>query len=222
MSSTSDRTASLVLLRHGESEGNAHDVFTGWLNPPLTSAGAREARQAGERLRDEGVTPTVVYTSVLLRAIQTASLVMEGLGAGHDVRRNWRLNERHYGALQGLSRAEVRDAFGEDQLEKWRRSYDLRPPAAERGSRACGSGRRPARSASRRSESLADVAGRLGPLWALIVRRLRAGEVVLIVAHGSPVRILRQCVEGLTDAETEVLDVPLAVPFVYRSPVRDL
>jgi 2,3-bisphosphoglycerate-dependent phosphoglycerate mutase len=211
----------LVLLRHGESEWNSRNVFTGWVDVNLTPRGERQALHAGQRLRDHSVVPDVVHTSVLTRAVRTAALALEAAGRPHaPVRRHWRLNERHYGALQGAERKATRARYGEEQFQLWRRSYDVAPPPVEPGSEWDVSA--DSRYAALRpelvpaTESLADVVTRLLPYWYdEIVPDLRAGRTVLLAAHSNSLRGLVAHLDALAPQEVLGLNIPTGMPLVY-------
>jgi 2,3-bisphosphoglycerate-dependent phosphoglycerate mutase len=213
--------ATLVVLRHGESDWNQKNLFTGWVDVDLTASGEAEARRGGELLRDEGLLPTVLHTSVLRRAIRTAQL---GLDAAErhwiPVRRSWRLNERHYGALQGKNKAQVRDEFGEEQFMLWRRSYDVPPPPLaddDEYSQAGDPRYRDLLELLPRTECLKDVVARMLPYWYdAIVPDLRREPVVLVVAHGNSLRALIKHLDGLLDDEVVGLNVPTGIPLHYE------
>jgi 2,3-bisphosphoglycerate-dependent phosphoglycerate mutase len=213
--------ATLVLLRHGESTWNAEGLFTGWVDVGLSARGAQEAARAGVLLRDAGLQPWVLHTSVLTRAIQTAHLALESAGLlWLPVRRSWRLNERHYGALQGKNKAQTRQEFGDDQFMLWRRSYDVPPPPIPDGDPFSQAG--DARYALLppellpRTECLLDVLGRLMPYWHdAIIPDLAAGRPVLVVAHGNSLRALVKHLDGISDAEIAGLNIPTGIPLVY-------
>ena len=196
----------LVLVRHGESAWNAADRFAGWIDVALTAAGREEARAAGRSLREQGIVPTVAHTSLLTRARSTADLILDATGAATaPVLRTDRLNERHYGALQGMRRAEAAVRYGAEQLARWRRGIGDRPPADAAG----------------HAESLADVRVRLWPYVDVeLLPALDAGETVLVVSHGNTLRMLTQVLLGLSDAETGALAVPTGVPRIYRDVPR--
>jgi 2,3-bisphosphoglycerate-dependent phosphoglycerate mutase len=212
----------LVLLRHGESVWNSEGLFTGWVDVGLSGKGAKEAGQAGELLRDADLNPGVVHTSVLTRAIQTANLALESAGLlWLPVRRSWRLNERHYGALQGKNKAQTRAEFGDEQFMLWRRSYDTPPPplpdddpmsqAADPRYAALPPELLP------RTECLRDVLWRLLPYWQdAIVPDLLAGRPVLVVAHGNSLRALVKHLDGISDDTISGLDIPTGIPLVYE------
>jgi 2,3-bisphosphoglycerate-dependent phosphoglycerate mutase len=210
----------LVLLRHGESEWNSKNLFAGWANIDLTAAGELEARRAGDLLVRNDLLPEVVHTSVLRRAIRTAQIALDV--ADRDwipVCRSWRLNERHYGALQGKNRVQVRAEFGDEQFTLWRRSYDIPPPPLPAGE--CGEAGDP-RYANLldtvpRTECLKDVVERILPYWYdAIVPDLRQHDVVLVVAHGNSLRALKKHLDGLSDDEIVGLNVPTGIPLRYE------
>src|SRR5690242_4353310 len=217
----SDEVLTLVLLRHGESEWNAKNLFTGWVDVALSDKGQAEARRGGELLRDRGMLPDVVHTSLLRRAITTANIALD-VADRHwiNVRRSWRLNERHYGALQGKDKKQTLAEFGEEQFMLWRRSYDVPPPPLDDDSEF--SQARDPRYAdlgdlAPRTECLADVVARLLPYWEdAIVPDLRAGKVVLLAAHGNSLRALVKHLDGIDDASIAKLNIPTGIPLVYR------
>jgi 2,3-bisphosphoglycerate-dependent phosphoglycerate mutase len=206
----------LVLLRHGQSEANAADGFSGWLDVPLSDRGRREALAAGRLLRARGLVPDVVHTSQLRRAGDTAVLALAALGRPDvPIRRTWRLNERHYGALQGRSRAAVRAEYGDELFHRWRRSFDTAPPPAEPGSMVPAPPGGPPGGAPR-AESLADVLRRVLPCWEDdVLPDVRAGRLVLVVAHSNSLRALCAHLDSLGPAEVEHLNVPTGVPLRY-------
>jgi 2,3-bisphosphoglycerate-dependent phosphoglycerate mutase len=212
----------LVLLRHAESEWNAKGLFAGWADVLLAPSGEQEAAAAGRMLAAAGLRPDVVHTSVLTRTVQTANILLEAAGLSWlPVRRSWRLNERHYGALQGRGRAEVRAEFGDEQFMLWRRSYDVPPPPVPEGDPMDTSGdpryaglppeARP------RSECLRDVVARLLPYWYdAIVPGLAAGQTVLVVAHGNSLRALVKHLDRISDADIVRLNIPTGIPLLYE------
>lgn len=212
-------TVTLVLLRHGESEWNASNQFTGWVDVDLTAKGRAEAVRSGELLAEHNLLPDVLYTSLLRRAITTAHLALDTADRlWIPVRRSWRLNERHYGALQGLNKAETQARYGEEQFMAWRRSYDTPPPPIERGSefsqdtdpRYADIGGGPL------TECLADVVARFLPYFTdVIVPDLRTGKTVLIVAHGNSLRALVKHLDGMSDEEIVGLNIPTGIPLRY-------
>jgi 2,3-bisphosphoglycerate-dependent phosphoglycerate mutase len=211
----------LVLLRHGQSVWNAENLFTGWVDVPLSETGEQEARRGGELLAAEGLLPDVVHTSVLRRAISTANLALDACDRHWiPVRRDWRLNERHYGELQGKNKKQTLDQFGEEQFMLWRRSYDVPPPPIEPGSefsqdgdpRYAGLG-----DAMPATECLADVVARFLPYWeSAVVPDLEAGKVVLLAAHGNSLRALVKHLDGISDADIAELNIPTGIPLRYE------
>jgi 2,3-bisphosphoglycerate-dependent phosphoglycerate mutase len=208
----------LVLLRHGQSTWNAENLFTGWVDVPLSETGEQEARRGGELLREAGLLPDVVHTSLLRRAISTANLALD-VADRHwiPVRRDWRLNERHYGALQGKDKKQTLEQFGEEQFMRWRRSYDEPPPAIERGSQFDQSGDpRYAADEVPATECLADVVARFLPYWeSAVVPDLRAGKLVLLAAHGNSLRALVKHLDGISDQDIVGLNIPTGIPLRY-------
>jgi 2,3-bisphosphoglycerate-dependent phosphoglycerate mutase len=211
----------LVLLRHGESEWNKANLFTGWVDVPLSDEGRKEAARGGQLLVENDLLPDVLHTSLLRRAITTAELALAEAGRSWiPVRRSWRLNERHYGALQGKDKAQTLAEFGEEQFMTWRRSYDTPPPPIERGSEydqsddprygALPPEARPA------TECLADVVVRMLPYWYdAIVPDLRTGATVLVAAHGNSLRALVKHLDGMSDEGVVGLNIPTGVPLRY-------
>jgi 2,3-bisphosphoglycerate-dependent phosphoglycerate mutase len=220
LSITSDSPGRLVLLRHGQSEWNAKNVFTGWANPDLTEAGERGAVRAGHLLGAHGLLPDTVHTSLQRRAIRTANLVLAACDRDWiPVRRSWRLNGRHYGALQGMDKAQARAEFGEQRVQLWRRSYDVPPPAADTGPEQFADSRYSAvpPEARPRAESLRDVTARLLPYWYdSIVPGLRPGTTVLIVSHGNTLRALVKHLDGIGDEDITGVEIAHGVPLRYE------
>jgi 2,3-bisphosphoglycerate-dependent phosphoglycerate mutase len=212
----------LVVLRHGQSEWNAAGIFTGWENAHLTARGELEATRAGALLAEHGVLPDFAHTSLLRRTIRTADLVLAA--ADRDwipVRRSWRLNGRHYGALQGRNKAEMVQQYGEQQVMLWRRSYDVPPPpldAAAVSAQAADpryQGMPP--DVLPRAESLAYASARLLPYWYdVIVPDLRTGGCVLVVSHGNTLRALVKYLDSIPDDQIARLEIPSAIPLVYQ------
>lgn len=212
----------LVLLRHGESTWNLENRFTGWTDVGLTPKGDAEGTRAGRLIAEAGIAPTVVHTSVLTRAIVTMHRTLEALDRlWVPVCRNWRLNERHYGALQGLNKAETAARHGEEQVQVWRRSYAVPPPPLDPGDP-----RHPSHDPRYAglapdllpaAESLADVVRRMLPYWHdRIVPDLLVGGTVLVVAHGNSLRALVKHLDGIDDATIPTLNIPTGIPLVYR------
>jgi 2,3-bisphosphoglycerate-dependent phosphoglycerate mutase len=208
----------LVLLRHGQSTWNAENLFTGWVDVPLSELGEQEALRGGELLAESGLLPDVLHTSVLRRAISTANIALD-VADRHwiPVRRDWRLNERHYGALQGKNKKQTLDEFGEEQFMLWRRSYDTPPPPIERGSEfSQDADPRYAGVDAPLTECLKDVLERVLPYWdAAIVPDLRAGRTVLLAAHGNSLRALVKHLDGISDADIAGLNIPTGIPLRY-------
>jgi 2,3-bisphosphoglycerate-dependent phosphoglycerate mutase len=210
----------LVLLRHGESTWNAANLFTGWVDVPLSEKGEREAMRAGELLRETGTLPDVVHTSLLRRAISTANLVLD-VADRHwiPVRRDWRLNERHYGALQGKNKKQTLEEFGEEQFMLWRRSYDTPPPPIDPHDEYSQHG--DPRYADLgdtlpRTECLKDVVARMLPYWeSAIVPDLRTHGAVLVAAHGNSLRALVKHLDGISDQDIAALNIPTGIPLIY-------
>jgi 2,3-bisphosphoglycerate-dependent phosphoglycerate mutase len=208
----------LILLRHGESEWNSRNLFTGWVDVDLNDKGRAEAVNGGRLLKDRGILPTVVHTSVLRRAINTANISLDTADRHWiPVRRSWRLNERHYGALQGLDKAATREKYGDEQFMLWRRSFDTPPPPIEVGSEYDQtSDLRYAGSEVPRTECLKDVIVRLMPHWeGPIQEDLRAGETVLVTAHGNSLRGLVKHLDRISDEDIVGLNIPTGQPLVY-------
>ena len=211
----------LVLLRHGESTWNRENRFTGWTDVDLTERGVAEARRAGQQLGEEGLRFDVAYTSVLKRAIRTLWIVLDELDQMWiPVHRSWRLNERHYGALQGLNKAETARKYGDQQVLVWRRSYDTPPPALDRSDeRFPGSDPRYAGLDPRDiplTECLEDTVARFLPLWhEAIAPDVRAGKRVIIAAHGNSLRALVKYLDDVSNEDIVSLNIPTGVPLVY-------
>ena len=215
-------THTLVLLRHGRSEWNDRNLFTGWVDSDLSEAGREEARRAGELLSGAGVRPDVVHTSLLVRAIRTAWIALDEMCMTWlPVRRSWRLNERHYGALQGLNKQETAARHGDEQVHIWRRSFDIAPPPIELGSefdvttdpryRDLPAGTVPL------TESLQDTLARTLPYWDDdIAVDLRAGGDVLVAAHGNSLRSLVKHLDGISDGDIAGIEIPTGNPLVYE------
>ncbi len=211
-------TYTLVLLRHGESEWNAKNLFTGWVDVPLSEKGIEEAKRGGTLLTDAGVLPDVVHTSLLRRAITTANLALDAADRHWiPVKRSWRLNERHYGALQGKDKKQTLDEYGEEQFMLWRRSYDVPPPDIELGSEfSQDSDPRYAGEPIPRAEALAQVLVRALPYWQSdIIPDLQAGKVVLVAAHGNSIRALVKHLDDVDDATIAGINIPTGIPLLY-------
>ncbi len=217
-----DATGTLILLRHGQSTWNESNQFTGWVDVALTEQGISEAKAGGQLLVDAGLLPDVLHTSLLTRAITTANLALAEADRGWiPVRRSWRLNERHYGALQGKNKKQTLDEFGEDQFMLWRRSFDTPPPPiADDDEFSQKSDPRYAELASEiipATECLKDVIDRMLPYWYdAIVPDLRAGKTVLVTAHGNSLRALVKHLDGISDEDIAGLNIPTGIPLAYE------
>ena len=212
-------TRKLVLLRHGQSQWNLENRFTGWVDVDLTEQGRAEAAAGGRLMREEGLRFDVAYTSTLKRAIRTLNLALGELDQDWlPVHKSWRLNERHYGALQGLDKAETAAKHGDDQVKIWRRSFDVPPPPMESGSPFdLANDRRYAGIKVPATESLKDTIARVLPYWeSAIAPELKAGKRVLISAHGNSLRALVKHLSGISDAEITGLEIPTGQPIVYE------
>jgi 2,3-bisphosphoglycerate-dependent phosphoglycerate mutase len=214
-------TYTLVLLRHGQSTWNKENLFTGWVDVPLSEVGRAEAERAGELLVSSGLLPDILYTSVLKRAIQTANIALDAADRDWiDVKRSWRLNERHYGALQGRNKAQTLAEYGEEQFMTWRRSFDVPPPPLDddsefsqsRDPRYAGLG-----DEMPRTECLKDVIERMLPYWeSEITGDLAAGKTVLVTAHGNSLRALVKHLDDISDEDITGLNIPTGIPLVYE------
>ncbi|TXL62250.1 phosphoglyceromutase [Aeromicrobium terrae] len=215
-------TSTLVLLRHGHSEWNAKNLFTGWVDVDLNEQGVTEAERGADLLRDAGIAPDVLHTSLLRRAIRTAQIVLDGIDRHWiPVQRSWRLNERHYGALQGKDKKATLEEFGEEQFMEWRRSYSVPPPPLPDDSEFSQAG--DPRYAGLpdelmpRTECLADVLDRMLPYWYdAIVPDLLSGRTVLVTAHGNSLRALVKHLDGIGEEEIVGLNIPTGIPLVYE------
>ncbi|MDS2173769.1 phosphoglyceromutase [Nesterenkonia sp. CL21] len=211
----------LILLRHGQSDWNQKNLFTGWVDVPLTDQGRAEAARGGELLAENDLLPDVAHTSLLQRAITTAHLSLEAADRlWIPVKRDWRLNERHYGALQGKDKTQVREQYGDDQFMTWRRSYDTPPPELDADDeysqigdpRYAGLG-----DAAPRTECLKDVVERMLPYWeSAVIPDLKAGRTVLLAAHGNSLRALVKYLDGISDEDIAGLNIPTGIPLHYQ------
>ncbi|HEX3829395.1 MAG TPA: phosphoglyceromutase [Sporichthyaceae bacterium] len=218
----SDAACRLLLLRHGQSEWNAKNLFTGWVDVDISAAGEAEAARGGRLLAEHGLLPDIVHTSLLRRAIRTAELALAAADRQWiPVRRSWRLNERHYGALQGKDKKATLARYGEEQFQLWRRSYDVPPPPLPDDDEYSQAGDpRYALLPDEllpRTECLADVVARMLPYWYdAIVPDLRSGALVIVVAHGNSLRALVKHLEAMSDAGVADLNIPTGIPLYYR------
>jgi 2,3-bisphosphoglycerate-dependent phosphoglycerate mutase len=215
-------TRTLVLLRHGQSTWNLANTFTGWVDVDLTELGAREAAEGGRLMLAEGVEPDVLHTSLQKRAIRTANLALEELDRlWIPVHRSWRLNERHYGALQGKDKRQIAEEYGADQVKVWRRSYSTPPPPLDEAARLAQADDPRYRDLPPdllpASECLADVVARMMPYWHDgIVPDLEAGKVVLVAAHGNSLRALVKHLDDVSEDDITELNIPTGIPLVYQ------
>jgi 2,3-bisphosphoglycerate-dependent phosphoglycerate mutase len=210
----------LILLRHGNSLWNQQNLFTGWVDVDLSDQGRAEAKQAGQLLEESGLKPDLVYTSLLRRAISTANIALdEAKRSWIEVKRSWRLNERHYGALQGKDKAQTLAEYGPEQFQIWRRSFDVPPPPIEDSDQYSQAGDEryaDLGSALPRTECLKDVLVRMMPLWDEIKADLKSGRTVLITAHGNSLRALVKHLDGISDEDIAELNIPTGMPLVYK------
>jgi 2,3-bisphosphoglycerate-dependent phosphoglycerate mutase len=209
----------LILIRHGQSQWNLENRFTGWWDVDVTEKGTEEARAAGELMKAKGIAPDICFTSVQSRAIKTLNLALEAMGQlWLPVIKDWRLNERHYGGLTGLDKAETAAKHGDAQVKIWRRSFDIPPPPLEAGSAYdLASDSRYAGIAIPDTESLKDTIARVLPYYeSAIVPELRAGKTVLISAHGNSLRALVKHLSDISDADITELEIPTGQPIVYE------
>ncbi len=211
----------LILLRHGESEWNAKNLFTGWVDVNLSEKGRAEAKRGGELLKERGLLPNIVHTSLLRRAINTSQIALDECDRSWiPVHRSWRLNERHYGALQGKDKAQTLAAYGEEQFMLWRRSFDVPPPPIEDNdefSQAHDPRYADLGDALPKSECLKDVVVRMLPYWFdSIIPDLTAHKTVLVTAHGNSLRALVKHLDGISDADIAGLNIPTGIPLLYE------
>jgi len=204
----------LVIIRHGESVWNKENIFTGWIDAPLSEKGIEQAKKAGAVLKEKGFVFDFGFTSVLKRAYDTLDLILKETSLSFPVEKSWRLNERHYGALQGENKDEAREKLGKEQVEIWRRSYDVRPPAEEKKEykyKEIKEGEFPL------TESLKDTEERLLPYWQeKIVPLIKEGKKIIISAHGNSIRALIKNIEGISGEEIARTEIPIGIPLVYE------
>ena len=211
----------LILLRHGESEWNAKNLFTGWVDVSLSQKGVEEAKRGGQLLKEKNLLPDIVHTSLLRRAIDTSQLALNACDRMWiPVRRSWRLNERHYGALQGKDKKETLAQYGEEQFKLWRRSYDVPPPPiddADPYSQANDPRYAEIGSPVPKTECLKDVVARMLPYWEeSIVPDLKTGKRILVTAHGNSLRALVKHLDGISDGDIAELNIPTGIPLLYK------
>ena len=211
----------LILLRHGESEWNAKNLFTGWVDVRLSAKGESEAKRGGELLKERGLLPDLVHTSLLRRAIQTANIALDACDRHWiPVKRTWRLNERHYGALQGKDKAQTLAQYGEEQFKLWRRSFDVPPPPiddSDEFSQALDPRYADLGNAMPKTECLKDVVARILPYWdGSIAPDLKGGATVLVAAHGNSLRALVKHLDGISDSDIAELNIPTGIPLLYN------
>lgn len=214
-------TYTLILLRHGNSTWNQKNLFTGWVDVDLSDQGRGEAKRAGELLKEANLKPNVLFTSVLKRAINTAHIALDQIDRNWiPTYRSWRLNERHYGALQGLDKAETLEKFGPEQFQLWRRSYDVPPPELADDAEFSQAKDERYQSLGKdlpRTECLKDVLNRMLPYWQNeISKNLMEANSVIVTAHGNSLRALVKHLDGIGDAEIAELNIPTGIPLVYR------
>ncbi|MCF8541189.1 MAG: phosphoglyceromutase [Aurantimicrobium sp.] len=214
-------THTLILLRHGQSDWNEKNLFTGWVDCRLSEKGLREAARAGELMVEHGVLPDVVYTSLLSRAIQTANIALDTADRlWIPVERSWRLNERHYGALQGKDKQQTLAEYGPEKFQTWRRSFDVPPPPIDHSdefSQATDARYAGIDGVVPATECLKDVIDRLVPYWSgTITQDLAAGKTVLVTAHGNSLRALVKHLDGISDDDIAELNIPTGIPLVYQ------
>ena len=205
----------LVIIRHGESIWNKENIFNGWIDTPLSEKGIEQAKKAGTVLKEKGFSFDIAFTSLLERASNTLNLILKEMNLSIPVEKSWRLNERHYGALQGENKDEMRKKYGTEQVETWRRSYNVRPPEKkeerELGYKEVKEGEVPL------TESLEDTEKRLLPYWQdSIIPQIKEGKRIIISAHGNSIRALIKNIEGLSEKEIVKVEIPTGVPLVYE------
>ena len=211
----------LILLRHGESEWNAKNLFTGWVDVALSAKGVEEAKRGGLLLKERNLLPDIVHTSLLRRAITTASLALDNCDRHWiPVKRSWRLNERHYGALQGKDKAATLKEYGEEQFQLWRRSFDVPPPAIDDNDQYSQSNDLRYATLGKdlpKSECLKDVVTRMIPYFTNeITADLRSGKLVLVTAHGNSIRAIVKHIDGISDADIAGVNIPTGIPLLYE------
>ena len=217
----------LILLRHGESQWNLENKFTGWTDVSLTQKGEEEAKQAGQRIIQDGITVSSVYTSLLIRAIETTNIVCNEINFEHSrISYEWRLNERHYGALQGLNKSETATKYGEKQVKIWRRSYDIPPPRIDENDYRHPKNNKKFSNINNslpNGESLKNVIERLEPFWeAYFSNIIKSNKNHLIVAHSNSLRAIIKILDNLSSEEIVSVNLPTGVPLVYEFDLNNL
>lgn len=205
----------LVIIRHGESVWNKENIFTGWVDAPLSEEGVEQAKKAGDILKEKGFVFDLAFTSALQRAYNTLDLILKEMNLSIAIEKSWRLNERYYGGLQGMNKDEMREKFGQEQVEIWRRSYDVRPPIREEGKKyqyeEIKEGEVPL------TESLKDTEERLLPYWKEnIIPQILNDKKIIIAAHGNSIRALIKNIENLSGKEIAKMEIPVGIPLVYE------
>ncbi len=217
-----EKTYKVVFIRHGESEWNKLNLFTGWTDVELSEKGKEEATRGGELLKEKGYHFDVAYTSYLKRAIHTLNRVLEAMGEEYiPVYKSWRLNERHYGALQGLNKSETAEKYGEEQVKIWRRSYDVQPPALEETDPRNPALQRTYQDVDKKdlplTECLKDTVARAVPYWEEVIKKdVLAGKNVIVAAHGNSLRALVKYLKNISDEEIIALNIPTGEPLVFE------
>ncbi|MFA5931668.1 MAG: 2,3-diphosphoglycerate-dependent phosphoglycerate mutase [archaeon] len=211
----------IVLVRHGESTWNKENKFTGWVDVPLSEKGTQEAKEAGKKLKKEGFVFDIVFTSVLKRANQTMDLILKELNQKPEIKKSWRLNERHYGALQGLNKSETAAKYGEEQVKIWRRSYDIRPPELKSTDQMFPGNDSLYKNVSKSdlplAECLKDTVARVLPYWnSEIVPMIKSNKKILITAHGNSIRAIVKYLDNVSEKEIIELNIPTGIPLVYE------
>jgi 2,3-bisphosphoglycerate-dependent phosphoglycerate mutase len=204
----------LVIIRHGESVWNKENIFTGWIDAPLSEKGIEQAEEAGKILKEKGFVFDIAFTSALRRAYDTLDLALREMNITIPIEKSWKLNERHYGGLQGMNKDEMRKKFGEEQVEIWRRSYDVKPPIKEEKTfqyEEVKEGEVPS------TESLKDAEERIIPYWEeKIIPLIKEGKRVIISAHGNSIRALIKNIENISGEDITKIEVPVGIPLVYE------
>lgn len=206
----------LVIIRHGESIWNKENIFTGWIDVPLSETGIKQARCAGRLLEKDGYSFDIGFTSVLQRAEKTLDIILEEMHLSIPVEKSWRLNERHYGGLQGMNKDEARKIYGEDQIQEWRRSYEVRPPIKKEEKLSIYKYKEASRDNAPLTESLKDTEERVIPYWEeRIMPEIKNGKRVVISAHGNSIRAIVRIIDNISGVNIAKVEIPTASPLVY-------